>query len=348
MLWTHALTHAACRASASTPRLEALEDRLTPTLFPTFFTPVNAIFPTSGLTFAVVSIGAQNFWTLQDPSHFANLNSVPGLIVSIFDVAGLRNGTILPPVTIVPVGTVVTVPANIIVTVPVRTVLTTPVVTVVDDPGAMAIPNPANEQFVNALYQGLLGRQADAGGLAYWEGLLNAGVSRFDVAERIQSSPEFLQDEVAAAYQTILHRQVDPLGLMAWTGFLAAGHSPNELAAQLAGSPEFSQTQGASNSAFLSALYQDALGRSVDPLGQAFWGSALASGESREQVAAAVFSSPEFLGDQVEGAYHQLLARDATVTELDAAITALEQGTRQDQIVAGIVASTEFANRIGM
>ncbi len=348
MYWTQGLTHATNRAPASTPQLEALEDRLTPTTFSTVFAPVNVIFPTSGLTFAVVSIGAQNYWTLQDPSHFANLNSVPGLIVSVFDLAGLRAGANLPPVTIQPVGTVVTVPANTLVTVPVNTFLTTPVGVILSDPGAMAIPNPANEAFVNALYESLLGRQADAAGLAYWEGLLNTGVSRAAVAEQIQSSPEFLQDEVAAAYQTILHRQVDPLGLSAWTGFLAAGHSPNELAAQLAGSAEFSQTQGASNDAFLAALYQDAFGRGVDALGKAVWGSALASGMSREQVAAAVFSSTEFLGDQVNGLYHQLLARDATTAELDAAIVALQHGTPQDEIVAGIVASTEFGNRIGM
>jgi hypothetical protein len=332
--------------------LEALEDRLTPTSFTTLFSPVNVIFPTtifptSGLTFAVVSSGAQNFWTLRDPSHFANLNSVPAVIVSQFDVVGLLSGTVLPPVTTVPIGTVITVPATTIVSVPVGTVLSTPTTVIVDDPGAMAIPNPANEQFVNALYQGLLGRQADAAGLAYWEGLLNAGASRQDVAEQIQSSPEFLQDEVAAAYQSVLHRAVDPLGLSAWTGFLAAGHSSNELAAQLAGSAEFSQTQGASNDAFLAALYHDAFGRSVDPIGQAAWGNALAKGESREQVAAAIFSSSEFLGDQVNGEYHQLLGRDATAAELDAAIAALQQGTPQSQIVAGIAASTEFANRVG-
>jgi hypothetical protein len=328
--------------------LEALEDRLTPTFFTSVFSPfVSPIFPTSGLTFAVVSSGAQNFWTLQDPSHFANLNSVPALIVSVFDVAGLRAGTTLPPVTIQQIGTLVTVPVTPLVTVPVGTVLSTPGVTVITgDPAAVAIPNPVNEQFVNALYQSLLGRQADAAGLAYWEGLLNAGASRAAVAEQIQSTPEFLQDEVAAAYQSVLHRQVDPLGLSAWTAFLAAGHSPNELSAQLAGSAEFSQTQGASNAAFLDALYQDAFGRSLDPIGQAAWGSALAAGESREQVAEAIFNSPEFLRNQTNGEYHQLLGRDATAAELDAAIAALQNGTHQDQIVAGIVASMEFANRI--
>jgi hypothetical protein len=359
-------TQATRRASASAPpRLEALEDRLTPTFFTTgftpFFTPFNAIFPTSGLTFAVVSSGAQNFWTLQDPSHFANLNSVPALIVSIFDVAGLRAGANLPPVTIQPVGTVVTLPVTTIVTVPVSTVLTVPVSTVVtapfgvgltDDPAGISLDpqassNPGNQQFVNALYQSLLGRPADAPGLALWAGMLGAGVSRFDVAMRIQSSTEFLQDEVAAAYQTILHRQVDPGGLSTWTNFLAAGHSPSELAAQLVGSAEFSQTQGASNNAFLAALYQDALGRTVDPQGQAVWGSALAAGESRAQVAAAVFRSPEYLRNLTNGFYRQLLNRDATAADLNAAVAALQSGLSQNQLIAGILSSTEFAGLLG-
>ncbi len=41
------------------------------------------------------------------------------------------------------------------------------------DPGAMT-----NSQYIAALYQNILGRQADSGGLAYWVGQMDAGLSQ--------------------------------------------------------------------------------------------------------------------------------------------------------------------------
>src|ERR1700722_18620825 len=62
----------------------------------------------------------------------------------------------------------------------------------------------ANDLFVSSLYQGLLGRPADALGLVYWSVQLNAGVSRQQVAQGIATSNEALSRDVQLFYQTEL------------------------------------------------------------------------------------------------------------------------------------------------
>lgn len=53
--------------------------------------------------------------------------------------------------------------------------------------------NPANDDYVDNLYIGLLGRGADVGGRNFWDGLLNNGLSREVVALGFIHSDEFIQ-----------------------------------------------------------------------------------------------------------------------------------------------------------
>jgi len=69
-----------------------------------------------------------------------------------------------------------------------------------------------NAMYVSTLYQGLLGRNADANGLTYWTSQLNAGVSRTQVAQGIAGSNEALGRDVQLFYDTLLNRPADPAG----------------------------------------------------------------------------------------------------------------------------------------
>jgi hypothetical protein len=112
----------------------------------------------------------------------------------------------------------------------------------------------------------------------------------------------------------------------------------------IAGSPEFFQHQGGgTNAGFLSALYQDALHRAVDPAGAAAFGADLAMGVTPGQVAAAVFASREFLQDTVGGFYQSFLHRSADPAGLNAFVSALEHGATDQQVIAAIVGSDEFS-----
>ena len=67
--------------------------------------------------------------------------------------------------------------------------------------------NGGNAQgFVEGVYQTLLGRAAESGGLTYWTALLNAGESRIAVVQAIQASPEAYWTKVALWFQSDLNR----------------------------------------------------------------------------------------------------------------------------------------------
>jgi len=215
-------------------------------------------------------------------------------------------------------------------------------------PGGTSSPYGQAGVFVTQAYQDLIGRMPEPGGLAYWSGLLNQGLlTRNQVALGIESSLEYETAEVQQVYTRFLHRDAEPFGLSYWTALLQAGGTLEELEAGVAGSAEYFQSRGGStNEGFLSALYQDALGRNLDWVGQTTWGQALASGVSRSQVVAAVFASPEFLQDLVQRYYQQFLRRSPEATGLDAWLFLLEQGMTDAQVIAAFVGSQEYLNRL--
>jgi len=96
-----------------------------------------------------------------------------------------------------------------------------------------------NSGFVNAVYQDLLGRPADSGGLATWTQALVSGVSRTQVAYAIDTSNESRTDTVQFFYQTLLNRPADPGGLSTWVGALNSGATDEQVLAGIAGSQEF-------------------------------------------------------------------------------------------------------------
>ena len=128
--------------------------------------------------------------------------------------------------------------------------------------------------------------------------------------------------------------------------FLQAGGSVEQLVVVLVSSPEFLQGQGKGTSdGFLDALYQDALGRSVDPNGRSTWGQQLSSGVSPAAVAAAVLASTEYRQDEVQYAYGHFLRRPADASGLNLFTAALAQGARAEQMSAQIVGSSEYLGR---
>jgi len=209
------------------------------------------------------------------------------------------------------------------------------------------VPGGANARFVDLLYQDFLNRQADPAGLAFWTSQMDNGMSRAQVAAGIQSSLEFQTITVQSAYQQFLQRAADPAGIAFWTNFLQQGHTVEQLDAGIVGSAEYFQTRGGgTDSGFLTALYQDALGRAVDPAGQNFFAPQLAGGVTRTQVAGEVFASAEFGQDLVTSDYRQLLNRSPDNAGLAFFTNALASGLTDQQITALMAGSDEFFARL--
>ena len=174
-----------------------------------------------------------------------------------------------------------------------------------------AHPNQDNALFVNTLYQGMLGRPADAGGLSAWTQLLASGSTRGQIAATFADSAEakqhlsyvtnagqFTFDQNAAVvredYRAAFGRDADAAGLASWTSALKAGTTPAQLAQIFAGSGEFQSLHGQqTNAQYVDSLYTNALGRSADAAGETTWVNALNAGASRADVLAAFAQSSE-------------------------------------------------------
>src|ERR1700722_13413997 len=97
----------------------------------------------------------------------------------------------------------------------------------------------ANDVYVSSLYQGLLGRDADPGGLAYWTGRLNAGQTPAAVALGIETSDEAIGRAVQIYYQDFLGRPGDSVGVNYWVNQVRQGSSLEQVKAGILGSTEF-------------------------------------------------------------------------------------------------------------
>lgn len=204
----------------------------------------------------------------------------------------------------------------------------------------------ANQSFVSNVYLDFLDRAVDPAGLAYFEGLLAAGLSRQQIVLQIEQTPEFARNEVEQLYERYLHREADSGSLSYYSNLLLGGATIERISADLAGSSEFFVSQGdGTNDGFLNAVYEDALGRPIDPAGLAWWTQVLAGGASRTQVAFQILSTQEYRHDVVEHAYLQLLFRQADPAGLQIWVGALNSGATDQMVYAGIASSDEYFNK---
>ncbi|HEX5445792.1 MAG TPA: DUF4214 domain-containing protein, partial [Pirellulales bacterium] len=96
-----------------------------------------------------------------------------------------------------------------------------------------------NSAWIDAAYQALLGRAADAGGQAYWTGRLSAGELRPQVAQGFTTSVESEKIQINDDYLHYLGRPADPTGLDHWLAQFTAGGTNEDLIAAFTGSDEY-------------------------------------------------------------------------------------------------------------
>ncbi|EKG40244.1 MULTISPECIES: DUF4214 domain-containing protein [Pseudomonas syringae group] len=149
---------------------------------------------------------------------------------------------------------------------------------------------------ISSLYTELLGRAADAGGLANWQAVVANGGTLADVAAGLavsteaqaldQSNGDFVRD----LYTSALGRAADQGGLDSWVSQLFNGASRAEVAQGIVGSQE---AAAKADSDFIDGLYQSAIGRAADAGGKAAWSGLLAGGGTHADVAIGIVGSPE-------------------------------------------------------
>lgn len=101
---------------------------------------------------------------------------------------------------------------------------------------------------------------------------------------------------VARMYESYFDRRPDAAGLLFWSGQLHDGMRLQELSGLFEDSPEFVSLTGTlTDEEFVQTIYRNALHRSAEPGGLAFWLSQLAEGKSRAWVVTAIAVQPESL-----------------------------------------------------
>jgi hypothetical protein len=209
-------------------------------------------------------------------------------------------------------------------------------VTIVDHDGS------ADQRFVNNVFLQLLHRAADPVGLAAFTGALAQGQTHEQVVLTIESSPEAHRVVVQDLYINLLGREAEPFGLGVFTTALQNGATVEQVKANLLGSDEYFLHSGGDNQSWLESVYQDVLHRLPDPFGEGIYLQALATGASRVQIAQIILTSPEAYMDQVLDYYKNFLNRTADAAGLQTWVTALQQGVRDEKVIAGFLGSPEY------
>jgi len=203
-----------------------------------------------------------------------------------------------------------------------------------------------NQKSVNDLYKKVLGRNADASGLAHWTKQLESGKSISDIEAALKNSDEYRQKQVNDLYKDVLGREADVSGLGYYSSLLKNGISLSVIESRLKESEE-----GRKN--FLKSLYKGVLGRDIDTGGLDYHLGLMQKGTSRDDIISSVLRSTEFNSkygklsntDFINTAYNTAFGRKADDGGFDYALNRLNSGISKADIFKSLISSTEFKNR---
>lgn len=163
----------------------------------------------------------------------------------------------------------------------------------------------SDTQFVTRLYENADGRAPDPGGLAAYTGALASGQARGQVLLSIAESAEARVHSQAVAgdandatvtrlYEAIDARAPDAGGLIGYASALDGGRSVQQIATAMLSGNEYTAKFGTpTDTAFVTDLYRNLLGRTPDASGLAAYTAALSGGEGRAQLVAGFINGDE-------------------------------------------------------
>jgi plastocyanin len=202
-----------------------------------------------------------------------------------------------------------------------------------------------DQNWVQEVYRDLFDRQAELSGLNYWVAMLDAGQTRGQVAYDIVQlafSEEFQRDTVVELYQQYLGRAPDAGGDAFWTSYLYDGGTIESMAQALVSSSEYWQRAGGTDAGFLQALFQDALGRAIDPTALQYYEGLMAHGQTAADIASIVFNSDEYHRVRVNALFEQFLDRPADAGGLAFFAGELDSGYTDELVITQLISSDEY------
>ncbi len=201
-------------------------------------------------------------------------------------------------------------------------------------------PTPA-EAFINQAYLDLLGRPADQAAFATYTPLVTGPAGRTAVIRGILATQEYRQHVVITDYQTLLHRAPEASAITIGANYLLT-HTDEQLKAVLVGSGEYYQLHGNTNASFLAAMYQDLLGRPIDPTAQARYLNALAGGALPMNLALIVLTSQEGFTVTSTNLFQSLLHRTPDAASVTNMVSLLTKGGKDEDLITILAGSQEY------
>ena len=208
--------------------------------------------------------------------------------------------------------------------------------------GATPVNPDVVERYVIRVYSDLLHRAPDLAGLGTWASALNQGTPYGQVANSITASSEFRGSLINASYRRYLGRDAESTGLQSWLGEMNRGVHIEQMQAGFIASPEFYLRAGSDERRWVADLYQTVLDRTAAVSEIDYWQTQLHAGANRYGVARGFLYSTEYLTTIIDGYYQRLLQRSIDPSGRATWVSAIQNGARDEQIIAGIVASQEY------
>jgi hypothetical protein len=209
--------------------------------------------------------------------------------------------------------------------------------------------------FISGVYHDVLGRVADAGGLASFQLTLDAGRNQVLVqfATVYVISPENRSDFVTNAYLKYLRRTPSQPEVASWLSLIQQGLNEEAVISSFVSSMEYFAKQGGTNSGWLDHVYQDLLGRARDPGSQPFLDE-LNGGVPLGVVANALLGSTEYRTRVITQAYATYLQRQAGSGDVQAWISVVGNAAAtpggvsgDEQLLIGVLSSVEYFQTSG-
>jgi len=207
-----------------------------------------------------------------------------------------------------------------------------------------------NADWVDFMYQKLLGRLPSASENASWADRLDNGqLQRSDVSFGFFFSREYTQNQIRSwstryAFDADGTPAADTLRAASWDLRRRAGEE--RILKDLI-TTEGDYVRVNSEGMWIRRMYQDVLGRAPGATETAGWLSAIEGGMSFKAVARAVIASYEHRAKLVESYYQHYLKRASAHGENANWVDALGRGVKRTDIIHGFVASNEYWNRAG-
>lgn len=208
--------------------------------------------------------------------------------------------------------------------------------------------------FVMQLYRDILFREADEGGLKFWQTQLDSGTrSQALVTANFLQSAEFQAGAAAVTrlYFGALDRLPDDAGLDSWMGAMQSGTPLSAVASSFIASKEFTERFGAQdNAALVDQMYQNVMRRAADTEGKAYWLQRLEAGMSKGDLVLGFTESSEYQAGTaakvgVSLNYAGLLGRSPEQGGIDFWLAKQAGGMSQVEIIGSFQGTQEYHDR---